>query len=199
MTTVLFGGAFDPPQNAHVALVREARGRFEPERLVVLVVAEPGHKEVVLSAQTRLDLARAAFPGDEVVLDGHARTADLLREGRYADPLFVIGADEFCDFLQWKEPDTVLELARLGVATRPGFPRERLDRVLERLARPERVEFFTIEPLDVSSSEVRRRVALGEPYAELVPAAVAELIRRRGLYRSEGYTTAGTPQEDGTA
>src|SRR5262249_30373824 len=110
-----------------------------------------------------------------------------------------IGADEFCDFLAWKEPDAILDLARLGVATRPGFPGERLDRVLERLARPDRVAFFSIGPLDVSSSEVRRRVGSGEPFEQLVPPEVASLIQRRGLYRGEGYTTAWTPQGDGTA
>jgi nicotinate-nucleotide adenylyltransferase len=113
------------------------------------------------------------------VLDGHARTIDLLREGRYPDPLFLIGADEFCDFLSWKEPDAVLELARLGVATRPGFPRERLERVVARLEHPERVEFFDIEPVPVSSTEVRVRLDRGEPIEGLVPPAVAQLIRRR--------------------
>jgi nicotinate-nucleotide adenylyltransferase len=159
-----------------VALVRGAERHFGLERLVILVVADPGHKGVVLDPETRLALARAAFPGREVELDDHPRTIDLLRERRYPDPLFLIGADEFCDFLSWKEPEAILELARLGVATRPGFPRGRLERVLAQLDRPERVELFEIEPVTASSTEVRERLARGEPVDGLVPAAVAELL-----------------------
>ena len=128
-------------------------------------------------------VARAAFLDREVELDQHARTVDMLREGRWSDPVFLIGADEFADFPLWKEPDAVLELARLGVAGRPGYPRERLDQVLASLARPERVLFFEIEPVPVSSSEIRERVARGEPIDGLVPAAVAAEIAGRGLYR----------------
>lgn len=182
----LFGGRFDPPHLGHVALLRGAKERFSFERLTVLVVAAPGHKEVTTPAETRLALARAAFPDYEVELDWHARTVDLLRESRFHDPLFLVGADEFAQFLAWKEPDEVLELARLGVATRPGYPRERLEAVRSRLRRPERVVFFPIESVDVSSSEVRRRVAAGEPIEGLVPDAVAREIVRRGLYQAVG-------------
>ena len=181
--TTLLGGTFNPPHNGHVALARAAEEQFGDE-LVVLVAARPGHKEVQLDAETRLDLARAAFPGHEVELDPHERTVDLLEAGRWRDPLFVIGADEFCDFLTWKDPDGVIARARLAVATRPGYPRERLDAVLDRLSQPERVQFFEIEPLPISSEDMRERVARGEPVDMFVPVAVAELIRTRGLYRS---------------
>jgi nicotinate-nucleotide adenylyltransferase len=197
--TGLFGGAFDPPHVGHVALVQGAERHFALERVVVLVAAAPGHKGVELSADTRLALAQAAFPGYEVELDRHSRTVDMLREGRFADPLFLVGADEFCDFLTWKEPQTVLELARLAVATRPGFPRERLETVLAKLARPDRVEFFEIEPIPASSTEIRARLARGESVAGLMPEAVAHLISRMGIYRPAGYTEAGSAQGDRTA
>ena len=179
----LLGGAFDPPHNGHVALSRGAHSQLGLARLVVLVVADPGHKQVHCPAGTRLALARAAFPGEDVELDPHARTIDMLRERRFDDPLFLIGADEFCDFPHWKEPDAVLDLARLGVASRPGYDRARLEDVLGTLAHPERVLFFEIEPVNASSSEVRDRVARGEPIDDLVPSAVAAEIARRGLYR----------------
>ena len=89
-----------------------------------------------------------------------------------------MGADEFCDFLSWKEPDAILDLAELGVGTRPGFPPERLEPVLERLRRPERVRFFEIEPNPASSTAIRA----GDPIDELVPPDVAALIRQRRLY-----------------
>ena len=93
------------------------------------------------------------------------------------------GADEFASFPTWKEPTRILELARLGVATRPGVERERLDAVLSTLERPDRVAFFSIEPLPVSSSELRARAAAGEPIDAFVPAAVAAEIAVLGLYR----------------
>jgi nicotinate-nucleotide adenylyltransferase len=181
--TALLGGAFDPPHVGHVALLDRVRVYFRPERLVVLVVADPGHRQVHAETQMRLELARAAFPGAEVEVDRHARTVDMLREGLYPDPLFIVGADELAGFLSWKEPDEVLRLARLAVATRPGYPRERLDAVLERLQKRERVLFFELEPIPVSSSEVRERVARGEPIDGLVPAPVARAIVEFGLYR----------------
>jgi nicotinate-nucleotide adenylyltransferase len=183
--TVVLGGAFDPPHFGHVALADAARERFGLDRLLVLVAAAPGHKHTVADADTRVELARAAFPRDDVELDPHERTIDMLRDRGFDDPVFLIGADQLTDFPGWKEPDAVLDLACLGVATRPGFPRERLEAVLEQLARPDRVELFEIDPCDVSSRDIRGRIARGEPIDGLVPAAVAVLIGTRGLYRSE--------------
>lgn len=182
----LFGGAFDPPHLGHVALVRDARAHFGFDRLLVLVVADPGHKRVDTDAGVRLGLARLAFPGAEVELDRHARTVDLLRARRFDEPLFLIGADEFADFLAWKEPDAVLDLCRLGVATRPGYPCEPLDAVLAELRRPDRVAFFAVEPHAVSSREIRARAAAGEPLAGLVPDAVGAEVVRLGLYGAGG-------------
>jgi nicotinate-nucleotide adenylyltransferase len=178
----LFGGAFDPPHAGHVALARAAKERFELPQLSVLVAERPGHKDVELPADVRLDLARAAFPDDDVRLDPYPRTVDLLRSEPFDDPIFLIGADQFVDFLTWKEPETVLELTRLGVGTRPGFDRGLLDAVLRSLPRPERVLFFDIEPTPVASREIRILAAEGEPLGGLVPPAVERLIRERRLY-----------------
>ena len=197
MGVVLFGGAFDPPHLGHVAVADAARERLGGERLLVLVAERPGHRGVHASAADRLDLARAAFPGDEVRLDPHPRTVELLRAERFDDPIFVVGADQFCDFLDWTEPEEVLERTRLAVATRPGFPRERLDKVLDRLSRPERVVFFDIPPNPNASTDVRARAAAGESLDGLVPPAVAGLIRERGLYRPQaGATLNAIESED---
>jgi nicotinate-nucleotide adenylyltransferase len=179
----LFGGAFDPPHRGHVELLRQARSQLGLDRLIVLVVADPGHKHVETSADLRLRLARAAFPDDEVVLDRHSRTVDMLRaHPEWDDPVFLIGADEFCAFGAWKGPNEVLRLARLGVATRPGFPRDRLDAVLRELAAPERVVFFELEPTPVASSDLRARLAAGDDVDGDVPAAVLAIIRGEQLY-----------------
>jgi len=184
VTVGLYGGAFDPPHVGHVELARRAKRELDLDRLVVVVTARPGHKQVETPAEARLELARAAFPDDDVVLDSHPRTVDMLRaHPEWNDAVFLVGADQFCDFLSWKEPDEVLRRVRLGVATRPGFPRDRLERVLARLENAERVRFFDIEPTPVASRELRAKLEEGADVAADVPPAVAEIIRRDGLYR----------------
>ena len=184
MSVALFGGAFDPPHNGHVALAEAALEHFRPERLIVLVAAAPGHKEVVLGIDDRLRLAELAFgspPRTEVVRDDHARTIETLRAGGWPDPVFLVGADEFADFLSWVDPNGVLELARLGVASRPSY--ERAEHVSTQLERPDRVEFFEIPDVPVSSDEIRGRLVRGESVAGVVPEAVLRAIEDAGLYR----------------
>ena len=181
-SVALFGGAFDPPHLGHVAVARAVKEQLDVERLLVLVSEHPGHKGTHLPAEARVELARAAFPDDEVRLDPYSRTIDLLRAESFDDPLFVVGADQFCDFLTWKEPQAVLELTRLAVATRPGFPRARLDTVLRQLDQPERVLFFEIEPNPAASREIRELAAAGAPLVGLVPDEVWSLIREHGWY-----------------
>ena len=179
MTVGLYGGAFDPPHRGHVQLARCAKEILGIPRLLVLVSGAPGHKAVGTPAQLRLEMARAAFPADDVVLDDHPRTIDLLRDHpEWQDAWFVLGADEFCDFLSWKEPDEVLARVRLAVGTRAGFPSERLQTVLDRLQEPDRVRLFDMEPVPAASRELRQELVEAD-----VPPAVAEIIRREGLYR----------------
>jgi nicotinate-nucleotide adenylyltransferase len=193
VTVGLLGGAFDPPHDGHLALAAEATRHFGLELLVVIPTGEPPHKRAATDAETRFDLARAAFaelPGVELSRvelerEGPSYTVDTARwaADRYGDAVFLIGADEFRDFLSWRDPDGVLEAVRLGVASRPGFPRARLERVLVGLSRPDRVELFEIEPLPIESRELRALAARGESIAAFVPPAVARLVAERGLYR----------------
>ena len=181
----ILGGAFDPPHNGHLALAREAIEHFALERLLVRVVADPGHKKVVTPPEIRLTLAQLAFAGvkgTEVSLDPFARTVDSLESLGLVDPVFLIGADELAAFPSWKRPDRVLELARLGAATRPGTDLETLQGVIAALSRPERVELFPITPLDIASSEIRERAAAGLAIDTIVPAIVAAEIESLELY-----------------
>ena len=189
----LLGGAFDPPHLGHLTVAREGLRQLELRSLLVVVTGDAPHKVVRTDAEVRVSLAQLAFAGLDAVevsrveLDrpGPSYTLDTVRwaRQRYGNPVFLIGADEFADFLEWHEPDGVLEAARLAVATRPGYARAQLDVVLEALARPERVELFSIPETPISSSEIRRRVAAGLAIDHLVPAPVASEIRKRGLYR----------------
>jgi nicotinate-nucleotide adenylyltransferase len=191
--TGLLGGAFDPPHLGHLALAETARGRFELDRLVVVVTGSPPHKAVEADAEVRYRLAEAAFAGRdwaevsrwELDRDGPSYTVETARwaEEEYGEAIFLVGADEFSSFLTWREPREILRHVRLGVATRPGFPPEALETVLPELERPDRVELFEMTEWPVSSTEIRARVARGEPIGELVPPRVAELIAELGLYR----------------
>ncbi len=181
MTAVsgILGGIFDPPHDGHVALARAALERLPIDRLVVLVAAEPGHRGTVADTASRVRLAKDAFAGlpAEIVLDRSAFTADAVRGGRFGDALFVVGADEGAAFPTWKEPDEVLRWVRLAVGTRSGYPPPDLERY------GDRVVSFELDSPNVSSTEVRERVARSEPIDDLVPAAVARSIAELGLYR----------------
>ena len=184
MTVGLLGGTFNPPHNGHARLASCARERFELGRLLALVSVAPPHKRVDVDADVRLRLAELALADAEVVRDESPYSIDTVK-GHGDDAIFLVGADQLANFLSWREPDEILEHVRLGVATRPGYPHDELDYVLERLRRPERVELFDMEPVPISSSEVREKVARGEPIDDLVPAAVAREIERLGLYRRD--------------
>ena len=142
----------------------------------MVVVADPGHKDVQTPADVRLELARAAFPGDEVVLDDHARTIDMLRaHPEWHGRSFLLGADEFADFRPWKEPEEVLRLVQLGVATR-GPARHPVDGALRSraLLRPR------------PSLSPRARCAPGSTgartFAIVIPQPSGKSIERDGLY-----------------
>ena len=185
MAVGILGGVFDPPHVGHVALARAAIAGLGLDELVILVVADPGHKATTTPAATRLELVRLAFadiPEASVELDHHARTVDSLEERRPPDAFFVLGGDELTAFESWKSPERVLELVRLAVAMRPGVSRDDVVAVRERLAAGDRIVEFEMEPVDVSSSEIRVRVGRGESVAEVLPPRVFEAVSRLGLY-----------------
>jgi nicotinate-nucleotide adenylyltransferase len=193
VATGLLGGTFDPPHLGHLALADAAIERFGLERLVVVVTGVPPHKHTRTDAETRFRLAETAFAGrDKVELSRHelerAGPSYTVETARWAaeewgDAIFLVGADEFADFLLWRDPDEILEHVRLGVGTRPGYRREDLELVLANLAQPDRVEFFDIPALAISSREIRRRVADKEDIDGLVPERVALLVAELRLYR----------------
>jgi nicotinate-nucleotide adenylyltransferase len=171
----ILGGTFDPPHNGHVALAEAAREQLPIDELEIWVEEHPGHRGVVADPEARLKMAQAAFPRLSVRLDPNPFTVDAVRGGEGA--LFVVGADQASDLATWKEPEEVLKWVKLAVGTRGGYELPDLSRWGDRV-----VPFELASP-EVSSSEIRDRVAAGETIANLVPPAVAGLIEELGLYR----------------
>jgi nicotinate-nucleotide adenylyltransferase len=179
----ILGGTFDPPHNGHLALAEAALRELDLDELVVMLVTWPGHRGCAEDADTRDELVSAAFadlPRTRIVRDENPYTVDAVRDGRFGDAVFIVGADEGAAFPGWKEPDEILRWVKLAVGTRSGYPPPDLERF------GNRVIPFSLTSPPISSSDVRARIEAGKPVDDLVPSAVARLIRERGLYRNRG-------------
>ena len=145
--------------------------------------------------ELRLEMTRLAAADNELLdvsdvevrRDGPSytfRTLEELSEQRPGEEIFfLMGADVAANLESWERPERVLELARLGIAGRPGTALDEAQGALERLGGSERAETIGMGEIAVSSTAIRRRIAQGGPVRYLVPDAVAELIAERGLYR----------------
>jgi nicotinate-nucleotide adenylyltransferase len=160
---------------------------------------EPPHKEVESDPgrEARFELCRLAVEGDdsievsryEVDSDGPSYTVDTLRALRAQEAdrelFLIVGGDQAEAFAWWREPEEIMRLATLAIAERDEHNRARIKQALAALAGSERVRFFDMPAIEISSSLVRERVAAGTPYRYLVPAGVANYIERTGLYRQQ--------------
>jgi nicotinate-nucleotide adenylyltransferase len=145
----------------------------------------------------RYELCRLAASADEwlevsrreIDRPGPSYTVHTLRALRDAAPedelYFIVGADQAASLPGWREPEQILRLATIGVGRRDGVGEEEVRSGLAGLAGADRVTFFRMPRIEVSSSEVRRRIAVGRPYRYLVPGEVADRIADRGLYRDD--------------
>jgi nicotinate-nucleotide adenylyltransferase len=199
----ILGGTFNPPHVGHLVMAQEALDQLDVDRVVFMPVAIPPHKETREDpgAAARVELCRLAVGDDErlavstleVDRGGASFTVDTLRMFHDLEPehdlIFIVGGDMAQSLPAWREPKAILELARLAVAEREGVRREDIARRLEPLHDGDRVLFFDMPRIDISSSAIRRRVAEGHPIRYLVPDAVATAIAERGLYRQ----AAGRP------
>jgi nicotinate-nucleotide adenylyltransferase len=195
----LLGGTFNPPHVGHMLCAQEALTALKLDWVLLLPVHTPPHKEMQADPgpEVRLELCRLAV-GDAPHIDvstheidrgGRSYTVDTLRalhDARPEDDLtFIAGADQAAGLPGWREPAAVLELAGLAVAEREATRREDvLDELYGLPGVPDRVHFFPMPRIDISSSLIRRRVAEGRPIRWLVPDAVERAIAERGLYRA---------------
>jgi nicotinate-nucleotide adenylyltransferase len=192
----ILGGTFNPPHIGHLVCAQEAHAQLGLDRVVLMPAGVPPHKQVEADpgAQARHALCEAAVAGDErfavsrLELDraGQSFTVDTLRalhdHSPQDDIAFIAGGDMARSLPSWREPEEILSLATLAVAERAADRRDAISAAIAPLAGSERVRFFDMPRIDVSSSLVRERVASGRPIRYLVPDAVAEVIAQNGWY-----------------
>ncbi len=194
----LLGGTFNPPHVGHLVCATQALGQLDLDRVLFVPVHEPPHKgmEIEPGVAHRVELCRLAVEGEERLgvsladanVPGPSFTVDTLRRLNERSPgdqlTFIVGGDMAHSLPNWREPEAILELAEVAVAEREGIRR---NDIIDRLAGlpVDRVRFFDMPRLDVSSSLVRRYLAAGRPIRHLVPEAVERYIADAGLYRAE--------------
>ncbi len=189
----VLGGTFDPIHVGHLVAAVNVRHALDLDLVLLVVANRPWQKEgtrPVTPAEDRLAVVRAAVgqvPGVEasdleVVRSGISYTADTLAALHAAEPaadlVLVIGADVAATLDTWERLDEVRARCRLAVVNRPGAPPPRVPRGW-------RAEVVEIPALEVSSTDLRARVADGRPLDYLVPEAAVREMRRRGLYAPE--------------
>jgi len=183
----IFGGTFDPPHLGHLIAAGDAHALLALDRVLWVPAAEPPHKPAAGRTQPgiRMEMVAAAVAGDErfgvndleLQRPGPSYTVDTLRQLRdqwpAVDLVLLLGADALRDLPSWREPEEITRLAQLAMLSRRG------DRV-----RGSRFAALTVPVtrIDISATEVRRRVQLGVPIRNLVPDAVRHIINRERLY-----------------
>ncbi len=191
----IFGGTFDPPHNGHIALARACREGLDLDEVLFVPAAQNplktnGPRASAKDRLAMLGLIAAGEPGVGVVdleiqKGGTSYTADTLTDLTMAQPAdywFLLGGDALKGFGEWKNPQKILRLARLGVVLRPS---QADADVVMRFSEPyrERVDLIRMTPVDVSSTEIRQRISRGQTIAPYVPQAIQAYIEEKGLYQ----------------
>jgi nicotinate-nucleotide adenylyltransferase len=207
MTLGVLGGTFDPIHNGHITAALRAQAALQLDRVMLVPSRIPPHRanSASASATDRLAMAQLAAAENtgweasdlELRRDGPSYTFDTLTELRASSTtqfFFIIGADAFAEIATWSRYPAVLDLAHFAVVSRPGFTldslKARVPDLADRMTTPEdfeplaktRVILIETTTPDVSSTDIRRRVATGESLAGLVPATVASYISQHRLY-----------------
>lgn len=192
----VLGGTFDPIHRGHLVIADELIRRLDLDTVIFAPSGESWHKPTTSGTRSadRLAMVRAAIAADprlaatSVDIDraGPTYTIDTLTELQAADAMahpgdpaewvFITGADALAGFGSWRDPVGILRHAEVVGVSRPGYL----------LAVPEQfvggITTIEVPAIDVSSREIRRRVAAGESIIELVPGPVADYIAEHRLY-----------------
>ena len=197
----ILGGSFDPIHVGHLSVAQQVAEKLGLDEVVLVPSGHPPHKRArkLAGAEDRLEMARMAVRGlarlsvspAEVRREGASYSLDTVRQIRASMGagnayFFIIGADTVAELPAWHRAAELLAEVEFAVVGRPGFQAD-FGPVEEKLGEEPagrlRRGLVGIEPCDVSSTEVRRRVAAGEDIGGLVRADVAAYIMEKGLYR----------------
>jgi nicotinate-nucleotide adenylyltransferase len=187
----LMGGSFNPIHNGHLAAAEEAIAKFNLDKVIFIPCGQPPHKDenALASAEDRYLMTAIAIANDprftvsryEIDKPGASYTVDTMRHYKEETPdaelYFITGADSVQELETWREPERIYDYGYLIGATRPGYTVDRAPKVAER------VIWMEIPALDISATEIRRRLRENLPVTNLMPAGVLEYIRSRRLYQ----------------
>ena len=195
----LFGGSFDPVHNAHLALARTALDALQLDRVLWIVAGQPWQKSRMLSdaphreAMVRLAIAdqpRFVLDRRELQRQGPTYTLDTVRELQAEQPqaqlFLLIGQDQYAGLHTWAGWTELLQRVVLAVANRPG-PQPLVNPEVQQHAH----QVVPLPMFDIAATDIRQRVARGEPIAHLVPPEVARYIDHQGLFRPAPQGLAG--------
>lgn len=194
----LFGGTFDPPHLGHLILASEAAQQFHLERVLWALAPDPPHKldQPITPLSQRLEMLKLAVAGNpvfeisylEINRPGPHYTVDTVRalaaQTPDADLTLLIGGDSFHNFTQWRDPAAIVaQVRRVGVMLRPGAPYGMAELYAQIPGLEEKVEFLDALLQEISSSELRKRIAQGHSYRYYLPCTVYEYVEENRLYR----------------
>jgi nicotinate-nucleotide adenylyltransferase len=195
----LFGGTFDPPHLAHLLLASEAAHQLQLSKVLWTLTPNPPHKkdQPITPLEHRLAMLKLTLADDplfelsrlEIDRPGPHYTIDTVRllaaHEPDADIILLLGGDSLHDLPTWRlSPDLVTAVRQIGVMRRSGDSLN-LPELEKRLAGlTDKVRFLDVLLQDISSSEIRRRIANGEPYRYYLPPAVYAYILEHNLYHN---------------
>jgi nicotinate-nucleotide adenylyltransferase len=191
----LFGGTFDPVHTGHLLLAESVLGDAGLDSILFIPASVPPHKPegAASQAEDRMAMVRLAIDGNpgfrasdiELGRTGASYTVDTLAELQASDDwsdaewFLILGADMLADMPNWRNPDEIVRRAGLLVMERPGFDCRTLQTSYSRAALSVRTPM-----IDISSTQIRKRIREGRSIRYWVPAAVDSYIREKGLYRT---------------
>lgn len=187
----ILGGTFDPPHNGHIAIARAALKECDLEKIIFIPAKYPPHKPIdgVTSEKDRMNMLRLAVGGHdgfevsdiELRKNSISYTVETLREIKKQyqgdEIIFIIGADNITEMEGWYKPDEILDIADVVAFNRPGFKPGGMYK--------SKIRLLSMPPVDISSTEIRSKVAEKEDIKNLVPDRVREYIEKNSLYRKK--------------
>ncbi|QRN86122.1 nicotinate-nucleotide adenylyltransferase [Clostridia bacterium] len=195
----IMGGTFDPIHFGHLVLAETVRETMKLDKILFIPTGDPPHKkdQNVTSAKQRLEMVELAISDNpdfycsnmEVDREGFSYTVDTLERlretcGENCKLFFITGADAIIEILSWKNVERISNLCTFVAAARPGTGRKKLSDFLEDLPGylQNKIHVTQVPALQISSTDIRKKVASGLTIRYLLPAAVEQYIKDNRLY-----------------